>query len=143
RYVWRCGEVKRPARIPAACRIDARNAAVEPLPFVPAMRTTRRRRSGAPASRRSARVRPRRQRAARLARGFHPTPRTGSEKPSSHASSDPRTNAPIVPRHTILRGQEMIEDLDLVSEPARTWRARWLLPAAGAMLLGSVLASSF
>jgi len=40
-------------------------------------------------------------------------------------------------------GQEMIEDLGVVTEPARTWRARWLLPAAGAMLLGSVLASSF
>jgi hypothetical protein len=37
----------------------------------------------------------------------------------------------------------MIEDLDGVIEPARTWQARWLLPAAGAMLLGAVLASSF
>ena len=49
-----------------------------------------------------------------------------------------------MPRHTIRRGAgRLIEDLDVVIEPARTWRARWLLPAAGAMLLASVLASSF
>src|SRR6266540_121554 len=130
--------------MPDAWRIEARNAAVEPFPFVPAMSTTRMLRSGRPASRRSARIRPSRQRVARLARGFHPTPRTGSEKPSSQASSDPRTDLAIVPRHTILRGAgRMIEDLDGVIEPRPSWRARWLLPAAGGLLLGVVLTSSF
>jgi len=89
-------------------------------------------------------MRPVRQRAARLARGFHPTPRTGSEKPSSQASSDPRTDERIVPRHTIVRGAgRLIEDLDGVIEPRPTWRARWLLPIAGGALLSAVLASSF
>jgi len=37
----------------------------------------------------------------------------------------------------------MIEDLDGVIEPRPTWRARWLLPIAGAALLSAVLASSF
>ena len=37
----------------------------------------------------------------------------------------------------------MIEDLDGVIEPRPSWRARWLLPAAGAVLLCAVLASSF
>jgi hypothetical protein len=37
----------------------------------------------------------------------------------------------------------MIEDLDVVSEPRPSWRARWLLPAAGGLLLGVVLTSSF
>jgi len=37
----------------------------------------------------------------------------------------------------------MIEDLDGVSEPRQTWRQRWLLPAAGALLLSVVLAASF
>jgi hypothetical protein len=37
----------------------------------------------------------------------------------------------------------MIEDLDGVIEPRPSWRARWLLPAAGGLLLGVVLTSSF
>lgn len=37
----------------------------------------------------------------------------------------------------------MIEDLDGVIEPRTSWRARWLLPASGAVLLCAVLASSF
>jgi hypothetical protein len=37
----------------------------------------------------------------------------------------------------------MIEDLDGVIEPRPSWRARWLLPTAGAVLLCAVLASSF
>jgi hypothetical protein len=37
----------------------------------------------------------------------------------------------------------VIEDLDGIIEPRATWRERWLLPAAGALLLGAVLASSF
>jgi hypothetical protein len=37
----------------------------------------------------------------------------------------------------------MIEDLDGVIEPRPSWRARWLLPVAGAVLLSAVLASSF
>jgi len=51
----------------------------------------------------------------------------------------------IVPRHTIVRGSttDLIEDLDGVIELRPSWRARWLLPASGAILLGAVLASSF
>lgn len=37
----------------------------------------------------------------------------------------------------------MIEDLDGVIEPRPSWRARWLLPAAGGLLLGVVLTASF
>jgi hypothetical protein len=37
----------------------------------------------------------------------------------------------------------MIEDLDGVVEPRLSWRARWLLPLAGAILLAVVLATSF
>ena len=37
----------------------------------------------------------------------------------------------------------MIEDLDGIIEPRLTWRERWLLPAAGAVLLSAVLAASF
>lgn len=37
----------------------------------------------------------------------------------------------------------MIEDLDGAIEPRLTWRERWLLPAAGAVLLSAVLAASF
>ena len=37
----------------------------------------------------------------------------------------------------------MIEDLDAVTEPRPTWRARWLLPVAGGLLLAVVLATSF
>jgi hypothetical protein len=37
----------------------------------------------------------------------------------------------------------MIEDLDGIIEPRPSWRARWLLPAAGGLLLGVVLTSSF
>ena len=36
-YTERCGEVFSPVRNPARRKIDSRNAAVEPLPFVPAM----------------------------------------------------------------------------------------------------------
>jgi len=50
----------------------------------------------------------------------------------------------IVPRHTIVRGAgRLIEDLDAVTEPRPTWRARWLLPVAGGLLLSVVLATSF
>jgi len=37
----------------------------------------------------------------------------------------------------------MIEDLDGVIEPRPTWRERWLLPVAGAVLLAAVFAGSF
>jgi hypothetical protein len=37
----------------------------------------------------------------------------------------------------------MIQDLDAVLEPRPTWRARWLLPVAGGLLLSAVLATSF
>ena len=37
----------------------------------------------------------------------------------------------------------MIQDLDAVIEARPTWRARWLLPVAGGLLLAVVLASSF
>lgn len=37
----------------------------------------------------------------------------------------------------------MIEDLDGIIERRPTWRERWLLPAAGAVLLSAVLAASF
>lgn len=37
----------------------------------------------------------------------------------------------------------MIEDLDGVIEPRASWRARWLLPAGGGLLLAVVLATSF
>lgn len=37
----------------------------------------------------------------------------------------------------------MIEDLDGLIETRPSWRARWLLPIAGALFLGVVLASSF
>ncbi len=53
-------------------------------------------------------------------------------------------DARIVPRHTILREQDrLIEDLDGVIEPRPSWRARWLLPLAGSVLLAVVLATSF
>jgi hypothetical protein len=50
-----------------------------------------------------------------------------------------------VPRHTIDRGSkaDLIEDLDGVIEPRPSWRARWLLPVAGGVLLAVVLATSF
>lgn len=90
-------------------------------------------------------MRPSRHRAARLARGFHPTPSSGSEKLCSHSSDEARTDARIVPRHTIGRGSktDLIEDLDSVIEPRPSWPARWLLPAAGGVLLAVVLATSF
>lgn len=37
----------------------------------------------------------------------------------------------------------MIEDLDVIVEPAPTWRDRWLLPAFGAIALSLVLAITF
>ena len=37
----------------------------------------------------------------------------------------------------------MIEDLDGIIEPRPTWRERWLLPFAGAVLLSAVFAGSF
>lgn len=37
----------------------------------------------------------------------------------------------------------MIEDLDGIIERRPTWAERWLLPAAGAVLLSAVLAASF
>jgi len=37
----------------------------------------------------------------------------------------------------------MIEDLDLIVEPAPSWRDRWLLPAFGAIALSVVLAITF
>jgi hypothetical protein len=37
----------------------------------------------------------------------------------------------------------LIEDLDLIVEPAPTWRDRWLLPAFGAIALSLVLAMTF
>jgi hypothetical protein len=37
----------------------------------------------------------------------------------------------------------MIQDLDALIEPRPTWRARWLLPVAGGLLLTAVLATSF
>jgi hypothetical protein len=37
----------------------------------------------------------------------------------------------------------MIEDLDGVIESRQSWRARWLLPVAGGLLLSAVLAASF
>jgi hypothetical protein len=37
----------------------------------------------------------------------------------------------------------LIEDLDGIIEPRPSWRARWLLPIAGGVLLCAVLASSF
>ena len=37
----------------------------------------------------------------------------------------------------------MIEDLDGVIEPRPSWRARWLLPLAGGLLLSIVLATTF
>jgi len=37
----------------------------------------------------------------------------------------------------------LIEDLDGVIEPRPSWPARWLLPAAGGVLLAVVLATSF
>jgi hypothetical protein len=37
----------------------------------------------------------------------------------------------------------MIQDLDAVIEARPTWRARWLLPLAGGLLLSAVLATSF
>jgi hypothetical protein len=37
----------------------------------------------------------------------------------------------------------MIQDLDAVIEVRPTWRARWLLPAAGGLLLSAVLATTF
>jgi hypothetical protein len=37
----------------------------------------------------------------------------------------------------------VIEDLDGVIEPRPTWRQQWLVPAAGALLLSTVLAASF
>src|SRR5438105_1259583 len=50
----------------------------------------------------------------------------------------------IVPRHTIVRGAgRVIEDLDGIVEPRLSWRARWLLPLSGGLLLCAVLASSF
>src|SRR5690348_14162438 len=37
----------------------------------------------------------------------------------------------------------MIEDLDGVIVPRPTWRERWLLPVAGAIVLAAVFAGSF
>lgn len=37
----------------------------------------------------------------------------------------------------------MIQDLDVIVEPAPTWRDRWLLPAFGAIALSAVLAFTF
>jgi hypothetical protein len=37
----------------------------------------------------------------------------------------------------------LIEDLDGVIDPRASWRARWLLPLAGGLLLAVVLATSF
>jgi hypothetical protein len=45
---------------------------------------------------------------------------------------------------TIVSEQEgMIEDLDVIVEPAPTWRDRWLLPTFGAIALSLVLAITF
>ena len=89
-------------------------------------------------------MRPSRQRGFRLARGFHPTPSSGSEKLWSHSTGARPTDGPIVPRHTIVRGAgRLIEDLDGVIESRPSWRARWLLPLAGGALLCVVLATSF
>jgi hypothetical protein len=45
---------------------------------------------------------------------------------------------------TIVSEQDgMIEDLDVIVEPAPTWRDRWLLPAIGAVAVGAVLAFTF
>src|SRR4051794_4021986 len=53
----RCGEVTSPVLMPAARKIDSENAAIEPLPLVPATRTLEDSRSGLPSRSRSARVR--------------------------------------------------------------------------------------
>ena len=80
RYVCKCGLVYRPQRTPAAERMLASVAQVEPLPFVPATSAIRNCRSGAPARSSSARVRPSFHWLSGLARGFQPTPRSWSAR---------------------------------------------------------------
>jgi hypothetical protein len=49
-----------------------------------------------------------------------------------------------VPRHTIDGGAgDVIEDLDGIVEPRLTWRARWLLPLAGSLVLGVIFVTTF
>ena len=56
-YETRCGFGMKPTFLPAACKMEARQAAVEPLPFVPAISAPRNPRSGLPRWSRIARVR--------------------------------------------------------------------------------------